>query len=418
MANVNLLNQLAGSVAPQGDPFNPAQAVADGQQLQMGNSKLELLRQKIAAERQQDTLSAVSREIMARAASGQTGLGQAGREMLAVDPSTGIQLMEAGQAENERMAADQQRAQAMAALESYAAQNNIDPALLAADVEGSLGDVRKNLLNPDEADEVNWTFKPGANGNIMAIHPRTLEVRDTGVKSQDNSFGGSITMPDGTIVTMGRGGYTASQGNIPADPKIGRGIQDQELKDNVMLADLFELGKAYTDGFFGSLTWAGKGANWLAEKVDRTGMEFDWSKSRLEKRTTFRQGVEQVFNAYRKEITGAAASVQELERLMKAMMNVDLSPTEFVTSYNNFIGKILRGQKIAAEMARMGYDPSDDKNAQMFDRMWNIGTFGEAERINYLGLMQNINEGRTNQDDKGNVYASDGEKWIRIKDAE
>lgn len=413
MANVNLLSQLAGSVAPTGEQFNPAQVMATGQQLQANNAKMMALQEKIAMQRDEQFRRAKAQEILQRAS--QSGYGAAGREILPLDPELGMNLMELQASEDERMAEDQRRAQTMAAIEAYAAQNGLDPAILAADPEGAIGTIQGNLLG---GSDVSKQLKVGANGNFWQYNPKSGALEDTGVKAKDDSFGGGMVLPDGTEVFFGSGGYTAKQGNVPIDKKIGRDIQDQELKDNIMLADLFELGKAYTDGFFGSLTWAGKGMNWLAEKVDRTGAEFEWSKDRLERRTTFRQGIEQVFNAYRKEITGAAASVQELERLMKAMMNVDLSPTEFTTSYNNFIGKILRGQKIAAEMARMGYDASDDKNAQMFDRLWNIGTFGDAERINYLGLMQNINEGLVNQDDKGNVYASDGEKWIRIKDAE
>lgn len=423
MANVNLLSQLAKSVAPRGEPFSPVQAVATGQQLQAGDIKLQQLRQQLDLDGQEAVARQRAQEILQRVAMGGAGYEEAGRELLAVDPRSGIQLMELGQADAERQA-ELDREAAMADQFGNllgASQLPIEQQALARQMFQYDPKAALNLLMPDEAAEVNWTFKEGAGGNILAIHPRTLEVRDTGIMAQDNSFGGAVTLPDGTEVFFGKGGYSAKQGNIPVDPKIGRDIQDQDLKDNKMLADLFRLGQDFMGGAFGGQTYQGKLLNWGLEKMDKAGIgnpASDWGEKRLQQATRFKQGIEQIFNQYRKEITGAAASVQELERLKEAMMNADLSPTQFESSYNEFIAKIMRGQKIAAQMAREGYDPSKDENAEMFDRMWNAGVFGDAERINYLNLMQNINAGKTNQDDQGNTYASDGEKWIRIRSAQ
>lgn len=421
MANVNLLSQLAGSVAPQGQPFNAANVMAAGQELAYGQDRLELLRQKMQAERDEGMMRQRAQEIIASAMQGDMSLDEAGRMMMPFDAASGRQFMEWGREDEAAAEESQTLAQAMAALEQYAADNGVDPSILAADPGNAVKTIQGNLLNPPEDDAVNWTFTPGANGNIMAIHPRTLEVRDTGMKAQDSSFGGSITMPDGTFVTMGRGGYTATNDGIPVDPKVGREIQEEDLKNNKMLADLFRLGQDFMGGLVGGQTYLGKGINWMLEKADKAGIgnpASDWGEDRLKRATRFKQGIEQIFNAYRKEITGAAAAVQELERLKQAMLNADLSPTQFEAAYNEFIAKIMRGQKIAAQMAREGYDPSKDENAEMFDRMWDAGVFGDAEQINYLGLMQNIDAGNTNEVPGKGVFASDGERWVQIRGPE
>lgn len=427
MANVNLLNQLAGSVAPQGRPFNAAQSVAAGQELVAGNERLALLRAKLDAQRTQEARQAEIDRILQMGGSP----GEIGQNIMALDPRMGLDYMKFQQTQD-KMTAEQ--AAAAAEAEQLAAQerdfrnllgvSDKPPAEQAA-LMGLWGADQKaayrHMLAQPESDDVNWTFKMDESGNVMAIHPRTLEVRPTGIKGQDNSFGGSMTLPDGTVVRMGKGGYTAQGDGIPVDPKIGRDIQEQDLKDNKMLADLFRLGQDFMGGGFGGQTYQGRAVNWLLEKADKAGIgnpASDWGENRLKKATRFKQGIEQIFNAYRKEITGAAAAVQELERLKQAMLNADLSPTQFEASYNEFIAKVMRGQKIAAQMVREGYDPSKEEGAEVFDRMWNAGVFSEAEATNYLTLMQNIEAGETQSIPGQGVFASDGEQWIKIRGAE
>lgn len=156
MANVNLLNQLAGSVAPTGEQFNPAQVMATGQQLQANNAKMMALQEKIAMQRDEQFRRAKAQEILQRAS--QSDYGAAGREILPLDPDLGMNLMELQAGEDERMAEDQRRAQTMAAIEAYAAQNGLDPAILAADPEGAIGTIQGNLLGGGSVSE--WGLSP------------------------------------------------------------------------------------------------------------------------------------------------------------------------------------------------------------------------------------------------------------------
>jgi len=60
-----------------------------------------------------------------------------------------------------------------------------------------------------------------------------------------------------------------------------------------------------------------------------TGMSPEKRDAFVTKRTTFMNDVNQVFNQYRKEITGAAAAMQELDRLQASFLSGEMAPSEF-----------------------------------------------------------------------------------------
>jgi hypothetical protein len=75
--------------------------------------------------------------------------------------------------------------------------------------------------------------------------------------------------------------------------------------------------------------------------------------------TTMRTNVEQAFNTYRKEITGAAASVKELDRLKKSMFNMDMSPTEFTAAISQFENLMVRSRDLYNNLLSQGVSPGD-----------------------------------------------------------
>jgi len=79
--------------------------------------------------------------------------------------------------------------------------------------------------------------------------------------------------------------------------------------------------------------------------------------------------------AYRKEITGAAASEKELKMLMESMFNEDLGPEAFQATFNSFVGKIranmaenmrLRGQGVGTNMEGTRNPQIDDDPMGLF----------------------------------------------------
>jgi hypothetical protein len=79
-------------------------------------------------------------------------------------------------------------------------------------------------------------------------------------------------------------------------------------------------------------------------------------------RRVFREKINRVFNSYRQQITGAAASFTELERLKNSIMNTDLGPEELKASYEAFVSEIERLDRIRRRVLRKGINISDPES--------------------------------------------------------
>jgi hypothetical protein len=81
----------------------------------------------------------------------------------------------------------------------------------------------------------------------------------------------------------------------------------------------------------------------------------------------------QQFNAYRKEITGAAAALGELEQLKETFINKDLSYDEFVSALDQYESKQKRALRLSRRILREGVKVGSSKFGDMHDRLWATG---------------------------------------------
>ncbi|MCP5005528.1 MAG: hypothetical protein GY941_16555, partial [Planctomycetes bacterium] len=109
-------------------------------------------------------------------------------------------------------------------------------------------------------------------------------------------------------------------------------------------------------------------------------------KDLLERQTNLFQQVHQMFNAYRKEITGAAASVQELASLRKAMIDVDQSPIVFQAALKNFENQAKRGLRINNMLLREGISNNHKDYGRRFDDV-NLGGGDDDMDLRYNDLL-------------------------------
>jgi hypothetical protein len=138
------------------------------------------------------------------------------------------------------------------------------------------------------------------------------------------------TGPNGEI-TFEEGGDATGDG-IPLGKAATNTVQDKMLGVGEARMRWNEAMKNYSSDY---LTYGGKGYGWGLKQLDKT---FKWQpdKEYLQGQTKFTQATEQLFNQYRKEITGAAAAVQELERLRQSILNTDQSPAQFEAASQQF----------------------------------------------------------------------------------
>ena len=72
------------------------------------------------------------------------------------------------------------------------------------------------------------------------------------------------------------------------------------------------------------------------------------------KRRNFRNNVDQFFQQYRIEVTGAQAAIKELEMLRNIVLNPDLGPTAFKEVWQDFVAKAEEGLRQHQQFLREG----------------------------------------------------------------
>lgn len=166
---------------------------------------------------------------------------------------------------------------------------------------------------------------------------------------------------NGTNLTINTGN------NIPVGKKAQGDLQADVLAGRVALANTKNIMENYKPTW---LTYKGQGIAKGARIAEKAGFgEFlpDKTKADLGQYTKFKNAVESEFNRYRKEITGAAAAIQELEKLRQAIFNTDQSPTEFEASMANYVSNIQRLDQLRIQMLQQGIDPRTPEGGQVLD---------------------------------------------------
>ncbi len=99
----------------------------------------------------------------------------------------------------------------------------------------------------------------------------------------------------------------------------------------------------------------------LAAKV-LTGKSPEERADFIEKRSKYMNNIEQVFNTYKKEITGAAAGEREIEMLRKSFLNGDMAPSEFQGAMEQVVSKYKSEADINKNVLNKGIDVSSTQD--------------------------------------------------------
>lgn len=180
------------------------------------------------------------------------------------------------------------------------------------------------------------------------------------------------TNPDGTFEFVQGSGVT---GDNQALDRAPRGAIQKDIDDlQKQKAQIEHIGDLYDPSF---LTYAGKVYGAVSRIQDKAGdlpivgnvvAPSEEQKAFLAKQTAFKQNVEQVFNAYRKDITGAAAALKELDRLKQSVINTDQSPTEFKSAMAEYAGALQRGLDIKLALLKEGIPLGSSQFSAEFEK--------------------------------------------------
>lgn len=181
-------------------------------------------------------------------------------------------------------------------------------------------------------------------------------------------------LPDGTV--------EYSQGGIGLTPSAESEI---EKTTGSLLDQLNQLKKLGTGAFTDALTMQGKTKAKVLRLADSIKIPIgEGGKEYLGKSRTFVENLEKFFNAYRKEITGAQAAIQELELLRDSILNRKLTPSEFEASWQNAVDTLTERINLLEELKTQGISKSNI-NKRLDDAAGSLQT----SRFNIISVTEN-----------------------------
>lgn len=169
-----------------------------------------------------------------------------------------------------------------------------------------------------------------------------------------------LNSTSGTNVTVNMPGKQAPTKKTINDAQADLAFAEENLVQLDRIEELF-------DPEF--LTFMGRGqAAWASFEDKAFNSLSPEQRTFIQRRTKFKTAVERQFNAYRKAITGAAASVQELDRLKESMFNTDQGPAQFQAAFHEYRSEVKRGIRLKRRLLREGISINDEDFGEQFDR--------------------------------------------------
>lgn len=248
----------------------------------------------------------------------------------------------------------QQDRNALAQATPMLAQGNIQGAMQSLGGAGQFDAVQKLRAEQAAAAEAQRkaNMPLSSYGRTMFDETRGLVPRGT-AQRQIGAIG-----KNGTNVTV-------NTGNIPLGKKAFNDTQADILAGRSALTRIDGFMKDYQPTW---LTYKGQLENAGRRLYEKAGGSLPaQDRKSLQSYTKFRQGVERDFNQYRKEITGAAAALQELSRLKDAIYNTNQSPSEFEAAVQAYKDEIARTDQARINLLRRGIDPRTPEGGMQLD---------------------------------------------------
>lgn len=169
------------------------------------------------------------------------------------------------------------------------------------------------------------------------------------------------------IASQGLMDTELAKSGVAAD-KLSKGARSK-LESSIAehtntLTSVGDLGKKFDPNYF---TTGNAIKEYALANAEKLGIPVGEAQEKfLAERATFIAGLEGVFNQYRKAITGAAASVQEIERLRKAMLNPNNSPSQAKALMVKLMTDMETDVLIAKQILQNGIAPGVEPGTKEF----------------------------------------------------
>jgi len=177
----------------------------------------------------------------------------------------------------------------------------------------------------------------------------------------------SVETPGGVKVQIGGSGEQTT-----GLDKVGaRKEKEKIIKGLSTLDSIAHLEKTYRPEFF---RIEGGAKQKYAHWTDYLGLDLDEGIKKFnEDRTEYFNSVKQWFNAYRKDITGAAAAMSEIKMLEGSVMNTKQAPHEHEASMRQLKAKVKRAIRLSQKILREGVPLGSKEYTRRHNAAWKAG---------------------------------------------
>lgn len=176
--------------------------------------------------------------------------------------------------------------------------------------------------------------------------------------------------------------------------KSTRAKLEQEISGSQgVQANLQNMGSMFNNSWF---TLQGRARIQYLKGKDYLSLTDAQDKADLDEWTQFQKQTEQMFNEYRKQITGAAASDTEIERLRQTVFNMALSPTQAKSALLDLMAEMNMKTTIAQGILQRGLQsgqepsvlPGTEQFGRMVDNLYNSQSVGENKKAIRAALIK------------------------------
>jgi hypothetical protein len=195
----------------------------------------------------------------------------------------------------------------------------------------------------------------GAQGSRNAFMQADGQVRSAALAAQ-GQIGAAKATAEGNVAAE----RAKLEGKDAELSKSTKGAMEMQVIDaEAMQTSLQTLGKDFTPDYFNDISLT---KNDLAQWAERKGVDMSVAQEEYTRgRTQFILNTKQMFNAYRKSITGAAASEKELADLEASLFNTKMSPTAAKAALLDLMTNIQLKSFIAKNALEKGIMPKGIK---------------------------------------------------------
>ncbi len=206
---------------------------------------------------------------------------------------------------------------------------------------GSMQDSRNsgvNTIDLEKWKKKNIPTKADTKLEQLMIYRQRLADRGQDTSAVDLAIKKEVTRPKGTQVSVDAdGNFTMTQGDVNSPLNLGAAgsneADKQILAGAKQLNQMYRIGRDFKNEYLGFEADIRGTIGSLQDYMFGTGEQAEFNANR----GAFRRNIKQLFNDYRKLITGTAAGEEEMADLRDSILNEELGPLEFKEAYDQFM---------------------------------------------------------------------------------